>query len=133
MAYVTTCPQCDSAIELNRFERLCPVCDEVICPEGLGERRSYAGVPFVRNWITALRFSGGDFDKKTARLTQEFADACLRRGVPPAELFSLARDAYYRFLSNGTADGSFRSRGPRADEVTSAKDMELPSGMAESA
>lgn len=78
MPYVISCEFCGSRVELARYGKSCPICGEVVCPEGLGERRSDIGVPFIRNWITALRLSGGDFDKRAARLTHELAHVKVR-------------------------------------------------------
>lgn len=96
MGYVTSCRHCENPIELKRLAKTCPICNEIIFPEGLGERRKGATVPFVRDWVTALRFSGGDFNKLAARLTLEFAESCRTNGMSARDVFTLARDAYYR-------------------------------------
>jgi hypothetical protein len=105
LMFEMTCPYCASPIRLERFATSCPICSEVLYPNGLGERRAPNRVPLVRDWITALRFSGGDFDKRAARTTMEFAVACVARAIPPTELFQLARDVYYDELARLT-DGS---------------------------
>jgi hypothetical protein len=95
---VVECRNCGSRFELERGAKACPICEEIIYPHGLGERRSEATVPFIRDWITALRFAGGDFDKTAARAAQEVARAQVKRGIPPTEVFEGARAAYYEAL-----------------------------------
>jgi hypothetical protein len=125
MTFELTCKYCASAIVLERFATSCPICSEVLFPDGLGERRSLRGVPVVRDWITRLRLSGADFDKDAARTTLEFADSCAARGMRPTDLFDLSRTFYYQAL--GSSGG--RGRQNRVDRCGSSREGFLDEGL----
>lgn len=92
------CRECGSAIRLGRFERLCPVCHQPLSQSGTVDRRAAESVPFVRDWITQLRWAGGDFDKRAARSAGEIAFRLLHRGLSPGEIFQVARSTYYEAM-----------------------------------
>lgn len=111
---IQTCANCSSPVVLGPFETSCPICAAPVRASGHGERRARDTVPFVRDWITQLRLSGGDFTKAAARQANEVANAAFRRGIPMAEIFDLSRAAYYEALRPASRPvTSPRGRGAR--------------------
>lgn len=90
------CSRCDSPESLASYADHCPVCGALL--DGRRDRRTASTVPFVRDWITALRLQGGDFDEIAAHAANEIAFECVVRRLHPQEIFDAARAAYYSAL-----------------------------------
>lgn len=129
MTSTLSCPECASPIALTPSQIRCPVCDSILPDSGHRDRRTAKTVPFVRDWVTDLRLSGGDFTRTAARTANAMAYESFRRGLRAEEIFEVARIAYYTVLgeSMSTTSDTVESREHESDRGV----MPLPEGRLE--
>lgn len=64
----------------------------------MDDRRSHKHLEPVREWVTSVRTSGGDFSKDAAIAAREAAWNARRNGGSLEDAFQSARTAYYDAL-----------------------------------
>lgn len=99
MPFEISCFSCGTVLRTSGARiGSCPACGAVFDAPLANERRAREHIPAVRDWVTSLRLSGGDFSREAAQLAQEAAWLARRSGGSVEDAFQTARVAYYEAL-----------------------------------
>lgn len=119
MSFEISCFNCGTIVRASGTRVTeCPECGAAIDGPLENERRSSRDIVPIRDWITSLRMSGGDFSRDAAVAAREAAWNARRNGGSLEDAFQSARVAYYAAL-DGKSNVISLDRPERAGESLS--------------